>query len=251
MTKTMKISEFKENKEAALAFIASVLRENQSFEDGLYYFYFGIENEEVTSDGENCVTISFDIDAYIVDVMAEKEGWEFTEEYFTEDTQYDDEYYKYYTDNGSYRINKLFWDENDFGTVVSKFENDAVYSEKFNEIVEEIYDAVIMKGLNDMKRYLVISEKAETKTEDVINEAMNEGLQNGSYTVLAEVETIEDARKILSKHKIRPEKNGKRYESYLVYADEQEYDESIEEWESTGTYEFAEVVIDEDEDDEE
>lgn len=102
-----------------------------------------------------------------------------------------------------------------------------------------------------MTKYVIISEKAESRTADVINEAMNEGLQNGSYTVLAEVETIEDARKILSKHKIHPEKSGKRYESYLVYADEQEYDESIEEWESTGTYEFAEVVIDEDEDDEE
>lgn len=251
MTKAITINEFKVNKEAALAFIAEALRANQSFEDGRYYFYFGIENGEVTSDGENCVTISFDIDAYIVDVMAANEGWKFTEKYFTEDTQYDDEYYKYYTDNGSYRINKLFWDENDFGTVVSKFENDAVYSEKFNEIVEEIYDVVMMKGLNDMKRYLVISEKAETKTEDVINEAMNEGLQNGYYTVLAEVETIEDARKILSQHKIHPEKSGKRYESYLVYAEEQEYDEDSEQWETTGTYEFAEVVIDDDDDDEE
>lgn len=97
-----------------------------------------------------------------------------------------------------------------------------------------------------MIKYVIIEEKAETRTTDVVNEAMDDGLQNGYYNVLAEVETIEEARKILSKHIITPKKNGKIYTSYLVYAEKQEYNESLEEWESTGTYEFAEVVTDDD-----
>lgn len=95
-----------------------------------------------------------------------------------------------------------------------------------------------------MTKYVIISEKAETRTADVINEAMENGLQNGYYSVLAEVDTIEQARDILVKHTIKPEKCGNRYESYLVYAEEQEYNDISEEYESTGTYEFAALITD-------
>ena len=89
------------------------------------------------------MTARFSIDDYIIDVMADREGWHFTEEYFTEETLYSDQYYKYYYDDGICRINSHFWDEHDFGTVISNFENDEAYSSKFAEIIEEIYDAVI------------------------------------------------------------------------------------------------------------
>ena len=140
---------FKENKAEALAFIATALRENASYEDGQYYFHFTNDGCIITaynnySEAESTVTACFSIDDYIIDVMAEREGWHFTEEYFNEETMYSDDNYKYYyTDNGICKINYLFWDEHDFGTVISNFENDEAYSLKFAEIVEEIYDTVI------------------------------------------------------------------------------------------------------------
>ena len=140
---------FKANKNQALAFIATALRVNQSYEDGQYYFHVTDDGSIITAyndyrEAESTVTARFSIDDYIIDVMADREGWNFTEEYFTDETQYSDEYYKYYyTDNGICMINYLFWDEHDFGTVISNFENDEAYSSKFAEIVNEIYDAVI------------------------------------------------------------------------------------------------------------
>lgn len=139
---------FKENKNEALAFIATALRANQSYEDGQYYFHFTNDGSIITayndySEAESTVTARFSIDDYIIDVMADREGWHFTEEYFTEETLYSDQYYKYYYDDGICRINSHFWDEHDFGTVISNFENDEAYSSKFAEIIEEIYDAVI------------------------------------------------------------------------------------------------------------
>lgn len=139
---------FKANKSEALTFIANVLRKNASYEDGQYYFHFTDDGSTITayndySKAESTVTARFSIEDYIIDTMAEIEGWHFTEEYFTEETQYSDEYYKYYYDDGICKINRYFWDENDFGTVISNFENNDAYSSKFAEIVNEIYDAVI------------------------------------------------------------------------------------------------------------
>ena len=82
---------FKANKSEALTFIANVLRKYASYEDGQYYFHFTDDGSTITaynnySEAESTVTARFSIDDYIIDTMAEIEGWHFTEEYFTEET---------------------------------------------------------------------------------------------------------------------------------------------------------------------
>ena len=144
----IKTNTFKANKSEALTFLTNVLRENASYEDGQYYFHFTFDDEKITaynynSEEERTITARFSIEDYIIETMAEKEGWSFTNEYFTDETRYTDEYYKYYYEDGICKINCHFWDENDFSTIISNFENDEAYSSKFAEIVEEIYDAVI------------------------------------------------------------------------------------------------------------
>ena len=106
MTRAMKISEFKENKEKAFAFIVSVLRENASYEDGQYYFHFTAENDEI---------IAFD--SYM--------GADTT---VTASISADDMCRTANMDFGS-----------DLGDILANFED----TERFNDVVEEIYDSVI------------------------------------------------------------------------------------------------------------
>lgn len=100
-----------------------------------------------------------------------------------------------------------------------------------------------------MKKWLVIEEAIEARTEDVISEAYDQGLQNGYFKIIAEVATLEEARKILSENIISVKKISatvKRYSADLYYIEEQEWDEDMEEWETDlDSLEFAEVVNEE------
>ena len=46
MANTMTIKEFNENKNEAMEFIANILRNEQSYEDGLYYLHLVVEGED-------------------------------------------------------------------------------------------------------------------------------------------------------------------------------------------------------------
>lgn len=100
------INTFKSNKEAALAFIASALRTNLSYEDGYYYFHFTAEDGVITafndySKAETTVTA-----AISVEDMCDAAGMEY---------------------------------DADLGDILVNFED----TERFNEVVDEIYDSVI------------------------------------------------------------------------------------------------------------
>lgn len=101
-----------------------------------------------------------------------------------------------------------------------------------------------------MKKWLVIEEAIEARTEDVISEAYEQGLQNGYFKIIAETETLEEARKILAENTIAVSSfktaGGKRYSANLYYLEEQEWDEDMEEWETDlDSLEFAKVVNEE------
>lgn len=98
-----------------------------------------------------------------------------------------------------------------------------------------------------MKKYLVIEEPIETRTSDVISEAYEQGLQNGYFEIIAEAESLEEARKILTENTIIVSSvrtaGGKRYSADLYYLEEQEWDEDMEEWETDlDSLEFAKIV---------
>lgn len=101
-----------------------------------------------------------------------------------------------------------------------------------------------------MKKYLVIEEPIETKTSDVISEAYEQGIQNGYFKIIAETESLEEARKVLAKNTIDVKKKGKIYTAILYYLEEQEYNE-IEEWETNlDSLEFAKIIVKENEENE-
>ena len=61
MANTMTIKEFNENKDAAMEFIANILRNEQSYEDGLYYLHLVVEGEDYdtirkSNVGENLIS---------------------------------------------------------------------------------------------------------------------------------------------------------------------------------------------------
>ncbi len=106
-----------------------------------------------------------------------------------------------------------------------------------------------------MKKYLVIEEPIETRTSDVISEAYEQGLQNGYFEIIAETESLEEARKILAENTIIVSSSrtagGKRYSANLYYLEEQEWDEDIEEWETNlDSLEFAKIIVKENEENE-
>ena len=98
-----------------------------------------------------------------------------------------------------------------------------------------------------MKKYLVIEEPIETRTEDIISEAYEQGLKNGYFKIIAEVATLEEARKILSENIISVKRISapvKRYSADLYYIEEQEWDEDMEEWETNlDSLEFAKITV--------
>ena len=108
MANTMTIKEFNENKAAAMEFIANVLRNSQSYEDGFYHFHIIIEGEnydtirEAYFDENSDITVSIACDA---DYMQEISGVT----------------------------------EPDMGLIAYEFEQ----TEAFNEIVENMYDEAV------------------------------------------------------------------------------------------------------------
>lgn len=105
-----------------------------------------------------------------------------------------------------------------------------------------------------MKKYLVIEEPIETRTEDIISEAYEQGLKNGYFKIIAEVATLEEARKILSENIISVKRISapvKRYSADLYYIEEQEWNEDMEEWETDlDSLEFAKIIVKENEENE-
>ena len=106
MANTMNINEFKANKEKALAFIASALRANPSYEDGQYYLHFTADDGEITTynnyrDAEVTVTATISVED-----MCDAAGMDY---------------------------------DVDLGDILGAFEE----TERFNEIVENVYNAVI------------------------------------------------------------------------------------------------------------
>lgn len=93
-----------------------------------------------------------------------------------------------------------------------------------------------------MKKYLVIEEPIETRTSDVISEAYEQGIQNGYFKIIAETESLEEARKVLEKNTIEIEKRNTRYNAILYYLEAQEWNEKTEEWETDlDSLEFAKM----------
>lgn len=97
---------FMENKTEALAFIATVLRANQSYEDGKYYFHFTNDGNTISAfnsyhKAESTVTATISIED-----MCDAAGIDH---------------------------------DADMGDILAYFED----TERFNDVVDEIYDAVI------------------------------------------------------------------------------------------------------------
>lgn len=99
-------NEFKANKTEALAFIANALRKYASYEDGQYYFHFTDDGSTITAfDSYHNAEITVTA-AISVEDMCDAAGMEH---------------------------------DADMGDILVAFED----TDRFNEIVEEIYDAVI------------------------------------------------------------------------------------------------------------
>lgn len=108
MANTMTIKEFNENKDAAMEFIANILRNEQSYEDGLYYLHLVVEGEDYdtirkSNVGEKSdITVTTECDAdYMQDVSGVTEP--------------------------------------DMGLIAYEFER----TESFNEIVENMYNEAV------------------------------------------------------------------------------------------------------------
>ena len=99
-------NEFKANKTEALAFIANALRKYASYEDGQYYFHFTDDGSTITAFDSYHKAESTVTATISVEDMCDAAG-----------------------------INH----DTDMGDILVNFED----TEKFNDVVEEIYDAVI------------------------------------------------------------------------------------------------------------
>lgn len=88
---------------------------------------------------------------------------------------------------------------------------------------------------------------------DFINACASEGMLNGSYDVLGEYGTMEEARKALTQYKcgmITTQGFATSFFSCdLYWFEEEEYDEDYDTWEFTGNSEFAKPYIEEKEED--
>lgn len=100
-------------------------------------------------------------------------------------------------------------------------------------------------------KYIIINETTEIPSRDFkehgsIADALTaRGLQNGSFSQNGEFETLEAARAELAKHRtayrIQAGFAGVRfYAADVYYIAERGYNDDWDEWEDTGSYEFAE-----------
>lgn len=98
-------------------------------------------------------------------------------------------------------------------------------------------------------RYEVIKEAFEARNDvessDIFDALLEEGVKNGSYEVIGYADTLAEAREMMSEE-TSSVKNEATFASsvksaYVVYAEEQEYDEGEDEWIPTGSYESAQI----------
>ncbi len=108
MVDTMTIKEFNENKDAAMEFIANILRDEQSYEDGFYYLHLVVDGE--------------DYDTIRTPNLGEKPD-------ITVTTECDADYMQ--------EVSGVT--EPDMGLIAFEFEQ----TEAFNEIVENMYNEAV------------------------------------------------------------------------------------------------------------
>ncbi|MBQ4534886.1 MAG: hypothetical protein IJA18_06765 [Ruminococcus sp.] len=105
-------------------------------------------------------------------------------------------------------------------------------------------------------RYKVINESNEINKRDVkeyesiIDACVSNGLQNGSFKVIAEFDNYEEAKKELEKYRCTISERRTAVSFYsmdVYYIEEQEWNESAEEYEPTGDYDFAEMAEEDEE----
>ena len=99
-------NKFKSNKNAALAFIAASLRENASYEDGQYYFHYTNDGNTISAFNSYHKAESTVTATISIEDMCDAAGIDH---------------------------------DADMGDILAYFED----TERFNDVVDEIYDAVI------------------------------------------------------------------------------------------------------------
>lgn len=166
MTKAISINEFKANKESALAFIAEVIRSNLTFEyqDNYYFFdgyvdggYIKFVSDEANFGNDFDTNMAVSDDAERINVTADCRyfnefdfivkaskilGEELPDikEYIDDD---DIDEYDLFNAEGDYYYDCIECVHKYGGDMLYVFENNEIFAEKFIEIVEEIYDAII------------------------------------------------------------------------------------------------------------
>lgn len=105
-------------------------------------------------------------------------------------------------------------------------------------------------------RYVVFNESNELSKRDVkkydsiIDAYVSNGLQNGSFKVIAEFDNYEEAKKELEKYRCTVSERRTAVNFYsmdVYYIEEQEWNEYAEEYEPTGDYDFAEMAEEDEE----
>lgn len=105
-------------------------------------------------------------------------------------------------------------------------------------------------------RYVIFNENCELNHRDVkkygsyIDAYTANGLQNGSYKIIAEFHNYEEAKKELEKYRCTVSERRTAVSFYAMdayYIEEQEWNEYAEEYEPTGDYDFAEMVEEDEE----
>lgn len=99
-------------------------------------------------------------------------------------------------------------------------------------------------------RYEVIKEAFEARkdveTDRIFDALLEEGVKNGSYETIAIVETLDEARQIMADNPTTVKKESAFatwvQSAYIIYAEEQEWNEDDGEWIPTGCYESAPIV---------
>lgn len=100
-------------------------------------------------------------------------------------------------------------------------------------------------------RYVIFNENCELNHRDVkkygsyIDAYTANGLQNGSYKIIAEFDNYEEAKKELEKYRctVNEYKTAVSiFDADVYYIEEQELNEYTGEYEPTGDYDFAEMV---------
>ncbi|MBE6904595.1 MAG: hypothetical protein E7480_08325 [Ruminococcaceae bacterium] len=100
-------------------------------------------------------------------------------------------------------------------------------------------------------RYVIFNESSEFSKryvkgyESIIDAYVSNGLQNGSFTVIAEFDNYKEAKKELEKYRctVNEYKTAVSiFDADVYYIEEQELNEYTGEYEPTGDYDFAEMV---------